>query len=143
MARSFDASARDFSEVFEAFLGEPRGGGDNLSTIVSEIICAVRKEGGEAVARYTNEFDRLVLDPTLLTSDNVDLHRLADACPADVKAAIDFAHDRIAAYAQKQFPADASWTDELGIDLGWRWTCLLYTSPSPRDRTRSRMPSSA
>ena len=26
-------------------------------------------------------------------------------------------------------------------DLPWR--CLLYTSPSPRDRTRSRMPSSA
>ena len=26
-----------------------------------------------------------------------------------------------------------------GTDLG----CLLYTSPSPRDRTRSRMPSSA
>ena len=24
-----------------------------------------------------------------------------------------------------------------------RWACLLYTSPSPRDRTRSRMPSSA
>ena len=24
-----------------------------------------------------------------------------------------------------------------------RGTCLLYTSPSPRDRTRSRMPSSA
>jgi len=24
-----------------------------------------------------------------------------------------------------------------------RITCLLYTSPSPRDRTRSRMPSSA
>ena len=28
----------------------------------------------------------------------------------------------------------------LGIGLG---DCLLYTSPSPRDRTRSRMPSSA
>ena len=29
---------------------------------------------------------------------------------------------------------------------GWRtgaYICLLYTSPSPRDRTRSRMPSSA
>ena len=24
-----------------------------------------------------------------------------------------------------------------------KWDCLLYTSPSPRDRTRSRMPSSA
>ena len=28
-------------------------------------------------------------------------------------------------------------------DLGHYWICLLYTSPSPRDRTRSRMPSSA
>ena len=25
----------------------------------------------------------------------------------------------------------------------WGMVCLLYTSPSPRDRTRSRMPSSA
>ena len=25
----------------------------------------------------------------------------------------------------------------------WIYSCLLYTSPSPRDRTRSRMPSSA
>ena len=32
----------------------------------------------------------------------------------------------------------------LKIDLGSKYnTCLLYTSPSPRDRTRSRMPSSA
>ena len=27
--------------------------------------------------------------------------------------------------------------------FSWYVTCLLYTSPSPRDRTRSRMPSSA
>src|SRR5665811_2529071 len=27
--------------------------------------------------------------------------------------------------------------------LDWKTACLLYTSPSPRDRTRSRMPSSA
>ena len=36
---------------------------------------------------------------------------------------------------------------EMGIDiqelLEKEWDCLLYTSPSPRDRTRSRMPSSA
>ena len=31
----------------------------------------------------------------------------------------------------------------FGFDGGHAWTCLLYTSPSPRDRTRSRMPSSA
>ena len=31
----------------------------------------------------------------------------------------------------------------LAIIGGIYWGCLLYTSPSPRDRTRSRMPSSA
>ena len=31
--------------------------------------------------------------------------------------------------------------DLLNGDMGT--SCLLYTSPSPRDRTRSRMPSSA
>ena len=30
-----------------------------------------------------------------------------------------------------------------GEDLSLVLSCLLYTSPSPRDRTRSRMPSSA
>ena len=46
--------------------------------------------------------------------------------------------------------APASWTaliDHLGgrgvTDSELLETCLLYTSPSPRDRTRSRMPSSA
>ena len=31
----------------------------------------------------------------------------------------------------------------LGFTSGQSGSCLLYTSPSPRDRTRSRMPSSA
>ena len=36
---------------------------------------------------------------------------------------------------------------EMDVLAGWKLAqlihCLLYTSPSPRDRTRSRMPSSA
>ena len=30
-----------------------------------------------------------------------------------------------------------------GQDVALSWNCLLYTSPSPRDRQKSRMPSSA
>ena len=40
----------------------------------------------------------------------------------------------------------ANWLNEIGIQLAEVRVirdCLLYTSPSPRDRTRSRMPSSA
>jgi thymidylate synthase len=32
------------------------------------------------------------------------------------------------------------WLQERGVTI---WDCLLYTSPSPRDRQKSRMPSSA
>ena len=35
-----------------------------------------------------------------------------------------------------------SW-QAVAYRIGDPGTCLLYTSPSPRDRTRSRMPSSA
>ena len=34
-------------------------------------------------------------------------------------------------------------TTQQGLQALWEMPCLLYTSPSPRDRTRSRMPSSA
>ena len=33
--------------------------------------------------------------------------------------------------------------NNIAVPLGLLIVCLLYTSPSPRDRTRSRMPSSA
>ena len=31
----------------------------------------------------------------------------------------------------------------MGANIQWGYACLLYTSPSPRDTERSRMPSSA
>ena len=36
-----------------------------------------------------------------------------------------------------------SWEPDRRYTAAQLWNCLLYTSPSPRDRTRSRMPSSA
>ena len=41
-----------------------------------------------------------------------------------------------------QSPAEGSIFDDESSEEQ-EHTCLLYTSPSPRDRTRSRMPSSA
>ena len=38
-------------------------------------------------------------------------------------------------------PAFAIFYATMGLPLGW--LCLLYTSPSPRDRQKYRMPSSA
>mgnify|MGYP003322311792 CR=1 FL=1 len=43
----------------------------------------------------------------------------------------------------EQILRDSDRMNELISDLLDLSACLLYTSPSPRDRTRSRMPSSA
>ena len=40
-------------------------------------------------------------------------------------------------------PELTEFQDRKQIEFQWVGACLLYTSPSPRDRTRSRMPSSA
>ena len=50
--------------------------------------------------------------------------------------------ERCAVYTYGRFTAEDMLKELLTKDQQL-WICLLYTSPSPRDRTRSRMPSSA
>ena len=40
-------------------------------------------------------------------------------------------------------PEDFNWENMIDIGPGEYVNCLLYTSPSPRDKRQSRMPSSA
>ena len=43
-------------------------------------------------------------------------------------------------------PTEAKLIEPLVVNhpaMSWLYNCLLYTSPSPRDRQKSRMPSSA
>ena len=51
--------------------------------------------------------------------------------------------NRTTATEQGQAVAVSQATQTLPQESQQSGTCLLYTSPSPRDRTRSRMPSSA
>jgi len=124
MARHLNASEPGFEAALSRFLDEDRGQGEDVFAVVRDIIADVRARGGAAVADQTAKFDRLQIDPTTLTSDNIDLAALAADCPADLREAIDFAHDRIAAYHAAQRPADHRFTDSAGIELGWRWTAL-------------------
>ena len=124
MVRRFFASNDAFNGEFAQFLEQERGTGEDVANTVTGILKDVQARGGEAVAEYTARFDGLQLDPSALTSDNVNLHSLAAQCPADLREAINFAHDRIATYHAAQRPADHSFTDSAGVELGWRWTAL-------------------
>ena len=46
-------------------------------------------------------------------------------------------------YTEWDFPSEIGGIGSLSEKGLLNYDCLLYTSPSPRDRTRSRMPSSA
>ena len=48
-----------------------------------------------------------------------------------------------AEHSDKLTKKDVKGVMETLATIGYTWTCLLYTSPSPRDRQKSRMPSSA
>ena len=58
----------------------------------------------------------------------------------------DWTKEDISYFLETGMKPDGDYTQGLMaevIEHGYYYLCLLYTSPSPRDRTRSRMPSSA
>jgi histidinol dehydrogenase len=122
--RRFDSSDADFDSAFTAFLHERRGSPADVDAAVAEIIEAVRTEGLAAVLRFAARFDKVELDERTIRVTPEEIEAGVAACPAEVRAAIDFAAQRIEAYHARQRPADAWFTDEAGVELGWRWTPL-------------------
>ena len=124
MARRFDASDPGFPQAWAAFLDERRGAPADVDAAVAEIIARVRDEGVPALLDYARRFDRVELDEASLRVTPQEVEEGAARCPAEVREALAFAAARIRAYHERQRPADASWTDEAGVRLGWRWTPL-------------------
>jgi histidinol dehydrogenase len=122
--RRFAASDPDFDDAFDSFLAERRGASPDVDAAVAGVIEAVRTEGIAAVLRFTERFDRVFLDEDHIRVTPREYQAGVDACPDEVREAIAFAAARIAAYHERQRPADAQWTDDAGVELGWRWTPL-------------------
>ena len=123
--RRFDAQAPDFAEAFGKFLSLRRAqGSEDVYASASAIVRDVRIRGGEAVAEYTQKFDRLTVGAATLQSEAIELQRLAAACPKDVREALDFAAGRIETYHAEQRPKDHSFDDGHGLELGWRWSAV-------------------
>jgi histidinol dehydrogenase len=124
LMRRFNASDAGFDAAFAAFLNERRGSPADVDAAVAEILEAVRTEGLPAVLRFAARFDKAELNETTIRVTPEEIAAGAAQCPAEVRAAIDFAAERIRSYHARQRPADAWFTDEAGVELGWRWTAL-------------------
>ncbi|MCK5910298.1 MAG: histidinol dehydrogenase [Caulobacter sp.] len=122
--RRFSFSAPDFQAAFKAFLDERRGSPADVDAAARDVLEAVKTHGIEAVLDFSRKFDKVELtaETIRVTADEIE-QGWADT-PAEVREAIAFAAARIRAYHSRQRPADQAWTDEAGVELGWRWTPL-------------------
>ncbi len=119
-----NAGESDFESRFVALLTAKREDAPDVDDAVAAIIADVRARGDAAVIELTARFDRLDLTPETLafSADEIDAH-CARVSPED-RAALELAAARIRAYHDRQMPDDARWTDEIGADLGWRWSAV-------------------
>lgn len=122
--RRFQFSDPDFQAAFKAFLDERRGSPADVDAAAAAVLEAVRTQGIEAVLDYSRRFDKVELTAETIRVTAEEIEAGAAETPADVRDAIAFAAARIRAYHSRQRPADQAWTDEAGVELGWRWTPL-------------------
>ena len=122
--RRFAFTDPGFRAAFSAFVAERRETPDDVDAIVRDVLAAVRAEGLPALLRFAGEFDRVELTETTIRVTQAEIDDGAAACPKEVREAIAFAAGRIRAYHERQRPADQRFTDEAGVELGWRWTPL-------------------
>ncbi|WP_309644404.1 histidinol dehydrogenase [Phenylobacterium sp.] len=120
--RRFQFTDPGFEAAFAAFIEERRETPDDVDLAVRDVLAAVRAEGLPAVLRYGRQFDRANVDEANIRVTIDEIEDGAAQCPQDVREAITFAAARIRAYHERQRPADAWFTDDAGVELGWRWT---------------------
>ena len=98
-------------------------------------------------ATYDNSTGVLVLtigshSLTAGTSIKIANNSLSFTCANDNNTSVKTYPRPSDPYYDTAINIDSVGTNTITLNVGTN-TCLLYTSPSPRDRTRSRMPSSA
>ena len=120
--RRFHFTDPDFETAFSAFADERRETPEDVDAVVRDVIAAVRTEGLPALLRLAKDFDGVALDEQSIRVSQAEIDAGASACPQAVRAAIDFAAERIRSYHARQRPADLRFTDDAGVELGWRWT---------------------
>ncbi len=117
-----DSAAPGFDARFAALLTMKREDAPDVDAAVATIIADVRQRGDAAVRALTATYDRLDLTWISMRISGEEIADHAARVPAEERAALEIAAARIRAYHLRQLPEDASWTDETGATLGWRWS---------------------
>ncbi|MEL6408991.1 MAG: histidinol dehydrogenase [Pseudomonadota bacterium] len=124
MAQYLHIAEPGFEDAFSALLSAKREDSPDVDAVVSEIIADIRARGDEALIEFTQKFDRVALTPETLRFSAEEINELIAKVSTEEREALELAAARITAYHERQLPENASWMDEAGATLGWRWTAV-------------------
>ena len=113
-----------FAGTFETLLASKREASVEVGDTVAAIIADVRERGDAALIELTRKFDALELTPQTMRFSQAEIDAAYEAVAPEIRDALVLAHRRITAHHEKQKPADHSYTDEIGVTLGSRWTAV-------------------
>jgi histidinol dehydrogenase len=119
-----DSSSADFAERFASFLATKREVSADIEAAARAIVDDVARRGDIALIEATRKFDRLDLDAARLRVSAAEIDAAIKACDANTLEALELARNRIESFHRQQVPADARFTDALGVELGWRWSAI-------------------
>jgi histidinol dehydrogenase len=114
----------DFAPRFDAFLQTKRETAADVETAVKAILAEVAARGDDALIEYSRRFDRIDLAKVGIRVSEAEIDAALGAVEPDTLKALELACDRIRAYHQRQLPKDDRWRDEIGVELGYRWTAV-------------------
>ena len=112
----------NFEKEFKKLLLAKREDSVDVDVSVREIIGGVIELGDQALIKYTKKFDRISLTTDTLRFTQSELKEQAAQVSDKDRSALELAVMRIKSYHEKQLPDDTFWTDESGVELGWRWS---------------------
>lgn len=124
MPHRLNTADANFEEQFAAFLATKRESAPDVEAAVRDIINQVIARGDEALIELSRKFDQLELTPETLRVSDEEVERAWEQADPEVVAALQFSHQRIRAYHERQRPEDARYTDAIGAELGHRWTAV-------------------
>lgn len=124
MPARLSSSQPDFTASLAAFMARRDAKAPDVAERVRAILAQVQREGDDAVIALTGQYDHISLSSSSIRFSKTDIERHAAQCDPNIRAALNFAAQRIRAYHQAQMPQDYKTLDGAMVTLGWRWNAL-------------------
>jgi histidinol dehydrogenase len=121
-AQRLDQREPSFPAEFATLLSRKREASAEVELTVRDILADIRARGDAALVDYTLRFDGPQAAERGLRVSRPELDEADALVSPEARAALRLASERIEAHHRRQIPRDESYTDPLGVELGWRWT---------------------